>query len=205
MLPVPMKRIDSIKPAEPATCLLLVGGASRRMKKNKAFLPLGQETIIGNTLKILKPVFQSIILCSSDPAPYEHLNIPLAKDRFKGEGPMVAIEAGLNMSETDLNFVMACDIPEINTDILEKLFDNAPEADIVVPQQADLKYEPLFALYRKRINPLITELLDKGERQILQVYPLCKTINVPIPEGTSLWNLNTPEDYKKYLSTQKHK
>ncbi len=198
-----MEKKDYILPDEPATCLLLVGGASRRMKKNKAFLPLGDNSIIEHTLKYIAPLFQSTILCASDPSPYQHLNLPLAKDRFKGEGPMVAIEAGLKLSKTDLNFIMACDIPEINTDILFQMFNKAPEADIVVPQQDDLRYEPLFAIYRKRINHLITDLLDKGERQILQVYPLCNTVTVPIPKGTSLWNLNTPEDYSRYLDTRK--
>lgn len=185
--------------APPVTALLLVGGASRRMKQNKAFLPLGQETLIQHLLKALDSIMSEIIICCAAPEPYRFLGRRMALDRFKGEGPMVAIEAGLKLSRTDLNFIMACDIPDIDRDLWQQLLLRALSCDIAVPQHPNGFYDPLFAFYHRRTLPLISSLLDQGERQILQVYPLCHTEALPLREGYKLWNLNTPEEYRTYL------
>jgi molybdopterin-guanine dinucleotide biosynthesis protein A len=72
-------------------------------------------------------------------------------------------------------------------------------ADVVVPVTHESHYEPLFAFYRRRIKPLIDRALEQGEHRIVGIFDDCSVKTVRLAEGEGPVNLNTPEEYERFV------
>lgn len=179
--------------------IVLAGGESRRMKRDKALLPLPGGTLIEWVVNRLQDYFHRVIISASPGQRLDFLPHPVVFDREQGQGPLLGIRTGLAASNLEVNFVIACDIPVIDTGLVKRIIAAGEEADIAVPVTASGRYEPLFALYKKSILPEIDRLLDCGTRKIIPLYSRCRTRTVPLPDGLQLANLNTPRDYRRFL------
>ena len=184
----------------PLGAIILAGGYSSRMKENKAFLRVRGKILIQHILDQMAGLFGEILISCSRQDEFDHLGYQIVLDENPGEGPMAAIHSALKAARFEKNFVIACDIPDINSDFLGKLVDSAASYEIVVPVSPKNKYEPLFAVYSKSIVPRIQELLDKGERSLIPLFALCRTRFVHLGRNSWFRNLNTREDYEAYLS-----
>jgi molybdopterin-guanine dinucleotide biosynthesis protein A len=184
---------------KPLGAVVLAGGDSRRMKENKAFLPVFGKTLIQHILDQMDGLFGEILISSSRPGEFDHLGCPTVIDESPGEGPMAAIQSALKAARFEKNFVIACDIPDINLDFLTKVVESAANYEIVVPVSSNNKYEPLFAVYSRSIIPQIDELLTLGERSLIPLFKICRTQFVHFGPNTWFRNLNTREDYEAYL------
>ena len=184
---------------KPLGAIVLAGGDSRRMKENKAFLPVHGKPLIQHILEQMKGLFEEVLISSSRPDEFDHLGYPTVIDERPGEGPMAAIQSALKAARFEKNFVIACDIPDINLDFLGKLVESAAIYEIVVPVSSNNKYEPLFAVYSRSIIPQIEELLTKGERSLVPLFKICRTQFTHLGPNNWFMNLNTREDYEAYL------
>jgi len=182
----------------PATALVFAGGRNRRMGRDKAFIPIRGMPLIERILSQLKPRFSEILLCVSDPERYRPLGVPLVVDEKPSLGPLGALLTGLRTSRNDVNFAVACDIPEISFTFLDHMLESSRNRDIVVATTGVGKYEPCFALYHKNIIPVIEDLLDRGRRRMNLLFPLCRTHYLKIPDDSWYFNLNRVEDLKRY-------
>lgn len=181
------------------SAIILAGGQSSRMKQDKALLPVNGKSLIESVASQLEPFFADIIVSARDKQPLDFLPYRIAVDSSSGQGPLMGILTGLEASRTPYNFVIACDIPQINIGFLESMLEHVRRHDIVVPVSGDSKYEPLFAFYRKDLIPHIQGLLAKGIRQIIKLYPLAQSVkHVPMPAADWYFNLNTLEDFNNY-------
>jgi molybdopterin-guanine dinucleotide biosynthesis protein A len=181
------------------SAIILAGGNSRRMSRNKALLPVGKHTLIEEIIGQIRNLFSEILISASHPGIYEFLGRRVVCDEQPGRGPLAAILAALKASFSPVNFVIACDIPEIDIPLVESMFDRAQKYHIVVPHHADGKTEPLFAVYRRSLIPLIQEQIHSGDLKISSLYPKCRTAFVAIGNGRRFLNLNTVEDYREFL------
>ena len=181
------------------SAIVLAGGQSRRMKQDKALLPLNGKSLVESVASQLEPYFADIIVSAREGQALDFLPYRIAVDRSSGQGPLMGILSGLEASRTPYNFVIACDIPQIDIRFLESMLEHVRGHDVVVPVSGDSKYEPLFAFYQKRLIPHIQDLLSKGIRQIIKLYPLAESVKyVPMPGGNWYFNLNTLEDFNNY-------
>jgi molybdopterin-guanine dinucleotide biosynthesis protein A len=185
------------------SAIILAGGKSARMKKEKALLPVSGASLIEQVAHNLEPYFGEIIISARDAKPFAFLPYTTAVDETPDCGPLMGILCGLRVSRSSINFVIACDIPEIDGDFLEKMMSFAAAYDIVVPTAPGNTFEPLFAFYKKSLLPLIEELLHSGIRRINRLFPKCRTIYFPMENNGWYYNLNTMSDYRSYLEKQK--
>ncbi len=181
----------------------MAGGKSARMTKEKALLPVSGISLIEQVAHNLEPYFGEIIISTRDAELFDFLPYPAAIDETPDCGPLMGILCGLRVSHSAINFVTACDIPEIDGDFLEKMMLFADEYDIVVPTAPGNKFEPLFAFYKKNLLPRIEELLHSGIRQINRLFPECRTKYFPMEDAGWYYNLNTMSDYRSYLEKQR--
>lgn len=180
-----------------ATAIVLAGGRSARMGRDKALLPVSGRPMIEHVVSQLRPHFSQILVSADDAAKFDFLGLEVVPDRRPGEGPMMAVASALERSENDLNFAVACDVPILPTPLLMRLLREARSgADIVVPVTPESRYEPLFAVYRKRVKPLLDRALDRGARRIVGIYDACDTRTVELGEGEGPRNVNTLADYE---------
>ncbi|MGM0901453.1 MAG: molybdenum cofactor guanylyltransferase [Bacillota bacterium] len=188
-----------------AGAIILSGGKSSRMGKNKALLPFNDKTNIERIRDELKSLFDDIILVTNDPESYEFLNLKSISDEFPGKGPLAGIHAGLMASDYEENIVVACDMPFVSAELASTLVQNLKHYDAIIPVIGE-KQHPLFAAYQKRVVPEIEACLKEDR---LRVIHLLDKLNVRYLDENDLqvysdgsleeifFNMNVPEEYEE--------
>jgi len=189
--------------SEPLAAIILAGGQSRRMRREKPLLPVCGRTLIETVIEQIRPCFATILVSAGDKDRFAFLGLPVVEDEAPGQGPLPAILTALRASPCRCNFVMACDIPVIDVSFLEAILTLAPAHDIVVPRYRDGKFEPLFAAYDRGIIPVIARQIAGGDFKISSLFQACRTRFVPMDGQEWFRNLNTIEEYHDYLENQK--
>ena len=182
-----------------ASLIILAGGKSRRMRADKANLPIPGGTLIGRALLQVEGMFDEVLISVSRGQAVDAPACRIVEDAAPGQGPLAGILAGLKAAKNDVCAVLACDIPDIDVDFLKGLIAKAHDFDIAVPVSSGGFFEPLFAVYRRSVIPAIEALVQEGDFSILTLFDRCRTRKVKLNDSGWLRNLNTPEDFKKYL------
>lgn len=181
-----------------ATAIILAGGQSTRMGTDKSQLRHGGSLLIERTLNTLRPHFAHLMLSANDPAKFKSFGVPVVRDMLPGEGPLMAITSALEASRTDLHFIMACDMPGFNADLFTRLMRAVRGYDAVIPIHEG-RHEPLFAVYRKSVLPLLRSSLRTGNRRITAALEGAKVNYFELPARDIPINLNTPADLETFL------
>lgn len=185
----------------PLGLIILAGGKSRRMKRNKALLPVPGGVLIETVLGQLQDRFAQVIVSVSNRKGFDFLSgVDLIPDPVPDQGPMYGIYHAMGVSRYDKNFVIACDIPVIDMEFLQMLVAAAAAVEIAVPENGGRLLEPLFAVYSQSVRPIMGKLLERGERSLLPLFERCRVKKVPLGDKT-LVNLNTRSDYERFLKT----
>lgn len=189
-----------------SSVIILAGGKSRRMgHKNKPFLKFGNISFIEVTLNKLSN-FDDVIIVTNDPDDYAHLGVRVVKDILPHEGPLGGIYTGLRYAKYDNAVVVPCDTPFIDPGVIEYIASKACEYDGVVPF-VDGYYQPLCAAYSKECIELFETSLNNGITKIIDLYHQMNMYYISKDEievygnyDYMFLNINTPEDYDKYIS-----
>lgn len=185
---------------ESATAIILAGGQSSRMGRDKSLLPADSMPLIGKIVSQLKDHFREVIISANDIEKYRFLNLPVIPDLEEGKGPLMGIYSTLLRSKHEINFVMACDIPDLNIEYVKEMLCRAKDHQIVVPAWSDGRLEPLFAVYTRSVLDKVKKLLDAGDRKISLLFNSADVDYLPLPDdGKWYRNLNTAEDYQNYI------
>ncbi|HPE63673.1 MAG TPA: molybdenum cofactor guanylyltransferase [Methanothrix sp.] len=189
------------------SCVILAGGAGRRIGSEKAFLEFCGSTMIERTVEIVGGVVDDLVVVARDEKQLLRLEplVPDARltvDPVQGFGPVAGLAAGMAAARGERALAVACDLPFLNPDVLELLFDLDEGYDAAIPVQEGDLMEPLHAVYRTDIMARACE--DALARGMLRIRaPLeglsAKFVSVELlrpldPELLSLFNLNTEED-----------
>lgn len=190
------------------TGIILAGGKSTRMGTNKAFLAYGNKSFIEIQIDILRHIFREIIISANDFSLYEHLQLPIVPDVMPGKGPLGGICAGLIHSKYSYAFVIACDMPFINKEVIVYMKElvKGDNYDVIVPHTVRGP-EPLHAFYSKNCIQTMQRCLEEED---LRMSDFLQKVNVRhvneeelIKSGKdikSFINLNTYREYEDYRS-----
>ncbi|HZS13010.1 MAG TPA: NTP transferase domain-containing protein [Candidatus Dormibacteraeota bacterium] len=191
--------------SDDVTAVVLVGGRSTRMGRDKALLvpdPTDGRTLTQLVLAALAAVASRSLLAGRS---LPGLDVPAVPDQYSGAGPLAGIAAALGAVDTPLAMVSACDMPAIRPTLLHLLLDAArahPEAPVVLCR-SDAGLEPLLSAWRPALAlPDLRSALDAGVRSLREAIALLPRHLVldpgswrpADPEGVSFHNWNTPED-----------
>lgn len=186
----------------PATSgVILAGGESRRMGSDKSLLPLDGERFIERTYQLMAALFDEVLIVTNSPDLYTDIPCRKVPDRYRGQGALAGIHAGLHYAGHPRIFVVASDMPYLQPELIRHLCSGAVDTDVIIPRSHH-GLEPLHACYRKSCLPAIETLLAKGNRRIVEFFPQVKVREIPAanwqafdPQGLSFRNINTPQDY----------
>jgi len=182
-----------------ATAIILAGGKSSRMGgKDKSMLGIKGQPMIQYIAKQLSGMFGEVIIGATDIAKYAFLGLKVVPDCQTGMGPLAGLCSCLAASSHDLNFITACDIPDIRIDFIANMLDLSAGADIVIPVNGNDEYEPLHAIYRKSVIPSALHLLNEKKLKISGLFGMVETKFIPFDGRGWYYNLNYREDYEKY-------
>jgi molybdopterin-guanine dinucleotide biosynthesis protein A len=183
------------------SAVLLAGGESKRMGKDKAMLgaPDPKFLLWQWQLRTLEQLQPEEIFWSGR----ERLGLPktirIVLDTVEKAGPLAGISACLNLLRTDLLLVLAVDLPQMNAAYLKSLMAQCTSTSGVVTQRGDC-FEPLAAIYPKSLAALAQQHLHQGryalqdfvreavKQNLVGALPL-KECDAPLFK-----NLNSPAD-----------
>ena len=172
---------------------IMAGGASSRLGRNKALLPLGKSTVIEQVIATISAFAAPVTIITNSPEQFRHLNCATAPDLRPGCGPLSGIHAALSMSRTEYVLVKSCDIPLIGPAHLDLLHRNYPGHDITMFKTA--RFEPLCAIYRRTCLPALEELIDHGDYRIIDLFPTLDVKILRTNDENAFRSINTDEDY----------
>jgi molybdopterin-guanine dinucleotide biosynthesis protein A len=181
-----------------ATLLVLAGGESRRMGRTKAWLEVGETTLLRWVAGQLAPAFTEVMVSFAEPEQVEqHVPYRVVFDRVPSAGPLAGLEAGLNAARNEVVFAVACDMPYVTQALAEMAVAASSGCDAAIPR-IDGRPEPACAAYRKSALAAITRALDAGRYRAAD---LAENLDVAWLEGLDpdlFRNLNAPEDYERF-------
>jgi len=184
------------------TGFVLAGGESTRMGSDKAFLQVGGEILLARALRLAGAVCAEVRIVGSLAGLSGYAAV--VEDIYAKRGPLGGIHAALTSSATDLNLVLAVDLPFVEVRFLEHLVARARACDavVVVPRAAG-GWQPLCAVYRKAFTQTAEAALMQGKNRIDALFVSVKTEVIDEDElirvgfSPSIFrNLNTPEDWE---------
>jgi molybdopterin-guanine dinucleotide biosynthesis protein A len=183
-----------------ATAIIMAGGDSARAGQDKSMLEVAGQPMIKHIYDQLRPHFNQILVSANDAGRYSFLDADVIADRIADQGPLMGIASAVEASANEVNFVTACDIPQVDTFLMRRMLRECKDYDVVVPRWGDCRYEPLFAVYRKSVLETMNKLLASGRRKIDEVYKQCRMHYIDITNSRSLANINTMADYRKFVN-----
>jgi molybdopterin-guanine dinucleotide biosynthesis protein A len=181
-----------------ATLLVLAGGTSRRMGRPKAWLEVGETTLLRWMVERHGPAFSEVVVSFAEPEQLEEL-VPyrLVFDRRRAAGPLAGIEAGLTAAKHEVTFAVACDMPYVTREVAEMAVAAARGCDAAMPR-IEGRPEPVCAAYRRSSLSAVTAALDGGR---LKAADICEQLDVTWLEGLDpdlFRSLNTLDDYQRF-------
>ncbi len=148
-----------------------------------------------------------LLACGTLPR-YAELGIELVLDRRPDGGPLGALEASLERSQTRWLAVLACDMPRATTETLVQLLELAQADDLDVCTLAtQAGVEPLCAVYSRACLEPVQVALDCGERRMVSFHAIpsngrgLKIASVNSAESGLVRNLNTPKDWDDFQNS----
>lgn len=185
------------------TGVILAGGASSRMGRNKALLEVNGSPIIAGTYRTLASLFHEVIIVTNSPRDFDFIPCRKVPDIYPDIGSVAGLHSALANSTTERTFVTACDMPFVDPYIIRHLCAlHQDEYEAVVPF-SEGGQEPLHAVYRSKCRELFESAINNGERKILDILPRMKVRTVTWEEIKAIGgskavflNVNTPEEYR---------
>ena len=183
------------------TGIILCGGKSQRMGKNKALLELGGKYIISQVIDTLLPFCTEIII-STNTKELDFLGYRTISDEKNNIGPIAGIYSALKASKTNKNIILSCDTPFINSGLLIKMQEVSQGFEIILPVfQGYL--QAMTGIFDKSVLPLIEKELSEGNYIPPRIFEKCNLNKLQIGKENSFYdkhlffNINSPEDYQK--------
>ena len=217
-----MKRHDKM-PA--LSLLILAGGKSSRMKKDKSQLPWQDSTTLTHMLinSYVYPFERTVISANRIIEPQEltdfirkktkqrehtteyiHLSdkrrLSVVSDLYTDCGPLGGMEAAMRLYPSDCWLILAVDLPFFDFSRVPALLAaNASEYDAVIPV-VDGRENPLAALYKGRVYEKIRTALADGDYRVRKIYNKKAAFIDETPYARQYLNMNTPIAYKEALA-----
>jgi molybdenum cofactor guanylyltransferase len=184
--------------------VILAGGKSSRMGRNKALIEWEGLPLIAHVARTLQSLFQRVLIVADDAEPYRFLQLQVWPDIFKDAGPLGGIHAGFLHSGAASIFVSACDTPFLSPALIEYIIRYPSEASAKVARR-DGRLHPLCAVYARSALPFVQQALENGELQVKKVLRRLKAEEVAITDELPFYhplllkNFNTPADFESWV------
>ncbi len=200
-----MRSDEKMTPRPSLSCIILAGGENSRIGQEKALLKIGERTFIEEQVSSLKKIFKEIIIVTNNRRNFKDMDAKVVTDIVPHSGPLGGLYTGLAVSSNIHCFVIGCDMPLINLELIKFMVDNINENDIIIPLTSRGK-ETLFAIYSINCLETIKQQIELKNLKLIDIlkyhkvrYISQKEIEKYDHEGFSFFNVNILKDYEEVL------
>ncbi len=201
------------------SAIILSGGQSRRMGRDKALLELDGERLLDRVANSVARLSDDVIVVAGEPERYTGGAWRVVADAFPGAGAVGGLYSGLQAARHPYVLAVACDMPFLNIALLRYLARAARGWDAAVPQVSDTPLgvdgelqprqtakerdlQPLHAVYNRRVAKAILERIAAGDLRMIGFFSRIRVRYVSATEverydteHLSFFNANTPEEW----------
>lgn len=195
------------------TAIILTGGKSSRIGKDKSLLILQGKTLLDRVIDLTTQVFETTILSVAGKSQYPEISLEKVEDLIQGSGPLVGIYSALMKSESERNFVISCDMPFVNQNLVAFLKEYKSDKLVIIPY-ANKRLHPLCGIYSQKLLPYLKEYIEinidefrtLGKNKSLSLKNFLSGIPFEIINvedklkgynSMLFFNINTIDDYKE--------
>lgn len=191
--------------------IILCGGKSTRMGRDKATLPFGPESMLQRVARLIGQVVEPrniIVVAAPDQLlPILPAEIRIARDERQDRGPLEGLAAGLRVvpEQVEAVYATSCDVPLLVPQFVSRMFELLGSHEVAVPRDGE-HHHPLAAVYRPSVLKHIQQLLQADRLRPRFLFDMADTLEIPVndlrqadPDLSTLMNLNRPEDYQAAL------
>ena len=187
--------------------IVLAGGKSLRLGHDKILEKIGNKSLLEQVISRINPLSKEIIIVTAKERTFTQLalypKVKTVTDIFPGQGSLGGIYTGLVKSDSFYNLVVAADMPFLNRSLLSYMIDAADGFDFVLPR-FDSWFEPLHAVYSRNCIAPIENLLNQGNKMIIELFKHVKVKYIDVaeidrfdPQHLSFFNINTGDDLER--------
>jgi molybdopterin-guanine dinucleotide biosynthesis protein A len=190
------------------SAVLLAGGKSSRMGRDKAFLEIEGQPLWRRQIETLRTLSPEQLMISGPPQEAWR-EFEIVADVIAGAGPLAGVATALRKCPSPRLVVLAVDLPAMRADFLRSLLARCSDDQGVVPRSSR-GFEPLAAVYPASCVALAaTSLLSRDFSMESFVQgalrkKLVREHTISPPEEHLFANLNTPADYESARRHQTH-
>ena len=186
-----------------ATAVILAGGNSRRMGRDKLNLMVSGSTLLESVVSRFQNEFEHIFLSVSDLTKYPDISIPRIVDISPGAGPISGLHAALSTLSAHGVFLIAADLPFADAACARRIIELSDGYDACIIKLPNGNLEPLFGYYSAALLPRCEELITGGDFRMSSLFSENRVRFVSPDELGDAWNesiitnINYPEDYER--------
>jgi molybdopterin-guanine dinucleotide biosynthesis protein MobB len=192
----------------PLTGVVLAGGHSKRMGKDKAWLEFRGRPILPQLVESLATVCEGGVTVVRASADQELPELPegtrVVQDLLPERAALGGLYTGLVLAPTPFVFLTACDMPLVDPALVRWMLRRPPApADVLLPVHEG-RPQPMHAIYGHRCLGAIKEALLSGEFRMDGWHGLVRVERIPQDDwaphswhGLNFLNVNTPEDLER--------
>lgn len=180
--------------------LVLAGGQSRRMGRDKARLPYAGQPLLARQIALARQLdAREVLVSGRDGTDYHEFGCAVVYDRHPDAGPLAGILAGLEAAHAPLVLTLAVDLPHLTLALLEDLVGRCGDGLGVVPRLLG-QPEPLVAVYPVRAASVAVAMLERQERTVRAFAERCQQTglvvfhDLPPAQRGAFANWNSPRD-----------
>lgn len=186
----------------PMAAVILAGGQSRRMGKDKPALALGKGTLLTHAIDLYRPFFEELAVSVNQLGRYDTAGVREITDTYQGIGPLGGLHAALRALPGRAILFAAADLPYADPALALALFERLAGHDACGIMRKDGYFEPLFAVYTDRCLPAVEACIARGEYALRSIY---RHVDLEVVGEEALpqfdmeklfRNVNTPEEYE---------
>ena len=191
------------------TSIILMGGSSTRLGRDKAMEVLSGLSLLDRVINKMTQISNEVLLVMK-PNQYRDLNlrsssVNIIYDDPLGNGPLGGLFSGLKASSSEYAWVVGCDMPFLNIELLKYQMQFASKYDAVVPKFDQL--QALHAVYGRSCIPVIQKMFKQNKNHAIQsLFPLVNVLYLEKSDilnydhnGESFFNVNTEDDLELAL------
>lgn len=202
-------------PAMQTGAIILCGGRSSRMGRDKASLPFGPETMLQRVVRLVGEIVDLrgivVVAAPSQEVPKLLQDVVIARDTDEFWGPLAGLAVGLDalrtrFKEIDAVYVTGCDYPLLEPAFIERMFALLGEFDAALPFDGEQRHV-LAAVYRPTVLVPVERLLANNQFRLQSLLDEISVREVSAeelravdPSLDSLRNVNNEADYRVALA-----
>ncbi len=189
---------------KPVQGLILAGGSSSRMQRDKAALKYRGMTQLDRAFDLLSRHVQRVFVSvratqTLDPTRAVR---PLIVDSVAGEGPIVGIRSALAAAPQVAWLVLACDLPFLSDAAIETLLSERDRDALATAYRSahDRMPEPLCAIWEPAAAAALAGYQAGGGRCPRKFLIRHAAHLIDLPDPRALDNVNTPQEYAEAIA-----